>query len=387
VHALGIFRSPDDSFARAAVGNRALVHAVAALALAASFGARSYAPGQTAYLHVTTDRSVTVQVFRAGAGSGPLALAPVDDPRRAQGPTIAVHLWDWPSGVYFARVGDTYAPFILRPAELGASRVAVVEPTNTWQAYNDYGGGSWYFGGPDTVSLGRPYLDDGVPPHFAGYDLGFLKWLDRTGKTVDFLSDDDLERLDGPAVLAHLYDLIVFPGHEEYVTPHVFDLISRYRDLGGNLAFLSADDFFYRVLRSGDSITRAGRWRDLGRPESALVGEEYIGWNERAFPNRPYEVVAPDSWAFAGTDLHAGSTFGLYGIEIDATDAASPPGTEVLARIPDAFGPGQDAQMTYYVAPSGAKVFSAGVMNFGGSADWPVVSTILENVWTKLTAR
>jgi hypothetical protein len=357
--------------------------AVADAAVFAAFGARSYAPGQTAYLHVSTDAPLTLQVFRSGPGGGSLALAPVDDPRRVRGPSVAVHVWDWPSGVYFARIGDTYAPFILRPPHLGTSRVLVVEPTNTWQAYNDYGGDSWYFGGPDTVSLARPYLDDGVPPHFRGYDLGFLRWLARTGRQPDVVSDDDLERIEGPAVLAHLYGLIVFPGHEEYVSQHVYDLIRRYRDLGGNLAFLSADDFFYRVLRGPGTITRAGRWRDLGQPEAALVGEEYTGWNERTFPNRPYVVAAPDSWVFAGTGLHAGSTFGLYGIEIDATTADSPPGTQVLARIPDAFGPGQDAEMTYY-EEGRAKVFSAGVMNFGGSADWPVVSTILQNVWNRL---
>lgn len=357
----------------------------AGAATPAYFGARSYAPGQTAYLHVATNAPLTVQVFRVGPGAGALALAPVGGPRVVHGPTIPVRLWDWPSGVYLARVGGSYAPLILRPPHLGASRVAVVEPTNTWQAYNDYGGGSWYFGGPNTVSLDRPYLANGVPPHFAGYDVGFLRWLDRTGKSVDLLSDDDLERIQGPSVLAHLYDLIVFSGHEEYVTPHVYDLIQRYRDLGGNLAFLSADDFFYRVLRNGDTLTRSGRWRDLGRPEAALVGEQYTGWNERTFPNRPYQVGAADSWAFSGTELRAGSAFGSYGIEIDARTPDSPAGTQVLARIQDAFGPGQDAEMTYY-EQGGAKVFSAGVMNFGGSADWPIVSTILQNVWNRLTS-
>ena len=33
--------------------------------------------------------------------------------------------------------------------------------------------------------------------------------------------------------------------------------------------------------------------------------------------------------------------------------------------------------MTYYTTPRGAKVFSAGVMNFGGSALWPVVSAMM----------
>ena len=41
--------------------------------------------------------------------------------------------------------------------------------------------------------------------------------------------------------------------------------------------------------------------------------------------------------------------------------------------------------MTYYTTPRGAKVFSAGVMNFGGSALWPVVSTMMQNIWTELS--
>jgi hypothetical protein len=42
--------------------------------------------------------------------------------------------------------------------------------------------------------------------------------------------------------------------------------------------------------------------------------------------------------------------------------------------------------MTYYRTVDGAEVFSAGVMNFGGSALWPTVNTMLENLWVKLTA-
>jgi hypothetical protein len=57
----------------------------------------------------------------------------------------------------------------------------------------------------------------------------------------------------------------------------------------------------------------------------------------------------------------------------------------VLARIHDIFGPGKSAEMTYYTTSGAAKVFSAGVMNFGGSALWPVVSTMMENIWAELT--
>jgi hypothetical protein len=42
--------------------------------------------------------------------------------------------------------------------------------------------------------------------------------------------------------------------------------------------------------------------------------------------------------------------------------------------------------MTWYTTPRGAEVFSAGVMNFGGSARSPIVRAMLENLWVKLTA-
>ena len=69
-------------------------------------------------------------------------------------------------------------------------------------------------------------------------------------QAADFLADDDLERLSG-AQLARLYDLVVFSGHDEYVTTARLGRDPQYRNLGGNLAFLSANDFFYRVDRRG----------------------------------------------------------------------------------------------------------------------------------------
>src|SRR5205085_7710356 len=101
---------------------------------------------------------------------------------------------------------------------------------------------------------------------------------------------------------------------------------------------------------------------------------------------RPFRVTGgrPAPWLFRGTALGAGSTFGVYGIEVDALDAASPPGTQVLARIDGIFGPGKDAEMTYYETARGARVFSAGVMNFGGAALWPRVRTMIEHLWQHL---
>jgi hypothetical protein len=164
-----------------------------------------------------------------------------------------------------------------------------------------------------------------------------------------------------------------------------------YRDLGGNLMFLSANNFFWQVQLQGRVLRRTRLWRDLGRPESSLLGVQYRG-NDDGRRQQPYIVRSASTtpWLWAGTGLGDGATFGQelggYGIEIDGTTQFSPPGTTVLAEIPDLFGPGLTAQMTYYETPQGAKVFAGGAIDFGGSATVPTVSRMLSNLWARLAS-
>jgi hypothetical protein len=379
------------------LAGRATASAGASGPVEAAFAARSYAPGSRALLHLSRQTaSLRVQFYRAGAGhTGPLEGQPVAAPVTVapSAKTLRLSIGDWASGLYYAKVatpgkGFWYAPFVLRPRHLGTSDVLVVLPTNTWQAYNFEGGDSWYENSDiHNIDLGRPFVNGGVPPHYHNYDRGFIRWLALHHYAPDFVSDDDLDGLASAATLAHDYRLIIFSGHEEYTTAHEYDLIKGYRDLGGRLAFLSANDFFYKVTKQGNTMIGRWRWRDLGRPEAALVGAQYIGWNEDRYSNRPFRITGAQKapWLFARTGLHNGSSYGTYGIEIDSRSPASPRNTVVLANIANIFGPGKTAEMTYYTTPKGAKVFSAGVMNFGGSALWPTVNTMLENLWVKLT--
>jgi hypothetical protein len=370
---------------------------------------RSYAPGQRAKIRVETDaEELTVQVFRSGPERvetlhrGELNGVEVTEPRtvdwrrnRSRPGRLWLDVGDWPSGVYFARLAADdgrlgFAPFVVRPARYGESPVAVVLPTHTWAAYNhhdadgDGWGDTWYAGGNPPVELVRPHHDRGVPFRFKAYDLGFVRWLHRSRKTVDFLAQDDLERFRSGDELAALYDLIVFNGHHEYVTEHEYDLVERYRDLGGHLWFLSANNFFWKVERRGTRLYRREKWRDLGRPEAALVGVQYLA-NDEGGRQGPFVVSANSPlWPWQRTGKSPGDVFGGYGIEIDARTRDSPPGTRVLATIPDVFGPGRSAEMTYYEHASGAKVFAGGVLNFGGSAERWAVRNLLENMWTRM---
>jgi hypothetical protein len=170
------------------------------------------------------------------------------------------------------------------------------------------------------------------------------------------------------------------------VTENELDAVTRFRNLGGNLAFLAANNMFWHVRINGSLMSKVGKWRDEGRPEEALVGAQYVGSNHGTV-QQPYVVtgatLAP--WLFANTGLQDGSTFGRYGIEIDAVGPGSPKQTIVLAKIPNLLGPGKTADMTYYETPAGAKVFDAGAINFAASATTPPVSQLLENLWAHLS--
>jgi hypothetical protein len=385
------------------------------LGVDATFTKQSYLPGVPAALRIAADTTnLQAQVFQSGPehevtyADYLLGGVPVTDPvnlqwqdRRDAPHTITFQIGDWPSGFYFVKLTEPdgsfgYAPFIVRPRVLGeTSRVAVVLPTNTWQAYNFYDedgdgwGDTWYTGPPhQQVPLVRPFLRRGVPPFFYRYDQGFMHWLYWNDKTVEFLSETDLLTISGDD-LAKAYDLIVYPGHSEYVTDAEYDAIERYRNLGGNLMFLSANNFFWRVTRDGDVLTRVAMWRDIGRPEAALIGVQYLA-NDRG--ERQGDFVVRDNgtdWLWPGTHLAPGSTFGEavggYGIEIDHVTSDSPIGTTVVAEIPDLFGPGLTAEMTYYETPNGAKVFAAGALDFGGSASTSPIRKMLENLWARLS--
>ncbi|HEV7641475.1 MAG TPA: N,N-dimethylformamidase beta subunit family domain-containing protein, partial [Gaiellaceae bacterium] len=241
--------------------------------LTAYFPRESYAVGSTAHLEIADRASdVRVQMFRAGmsvkriSASDVMTGKPVSAVRRLGSVsghrTVAIRLGaDWPSGVYYAQLtapGERmgYATFVLRPKHLGAHTVAIVMPTQTWQAYNfrdDDGNGvpdTWYAGG-NTAALSRPFLNRGVPPHYKYYDHKFMAWVNLTRGGADYLSDADLNGTSG-AKLRKAYQLLIFEGHHEYVTQHEYDAVTSFRDRGGNLIFLSANNFFWKITISGN---------------------------------------------------------------------------------------------------------------------------------------
>ena len=377
-------------------------------ALEAAFADESYRPGAAAALRLfTASEAVVLQIYRAGPertvarADDVMVGTPVGPPHRVgsvrAGGTMAIRIGAWPSGMYFVMLTGSggergYAPFVVRPRRLGTHQVAIVMPTRTWQAYNfrdDDGDGSsdtWYaMQGRREARLGRPFLNRGVPPHFRRYDARFLRWLHASGRKVDVLAQEDLDETTG-ARLATAYQWLVFPGHHEYVTRAEYDAVAGYRDRGGNLAFLSANNFFWRIDVRDPTMRRVAKWRELDRPEASLIGVQYLA-NDRGRRKAPW-LVRPGpaaSWLFDGVPLRNGREFSEGNVEIDATAPSSPAGIQVVAEIPNLLGPGLTAQMTYYETARGAKVFAAGAFTLAGNVYDPAVRRFLHNLWARLS--
>ena len=375
--------------------------------IGAAFARESYRPGDIATFRLFSEaQGAGVRIFRAGAENRRIVARHVMDGKPVsrrlvlggvrRGGSVRIRMGDWRSGLYFAkltaaggRVG--YAPFVLRPRRLGRNRVAVVLPTHTWQAYNyrdddgDRFGDTWYCSGGDTARLARPFENRGVPPGYRWYDQPFLRWLYATGRRADYLADADLDRIGSGRALRRLYELVIFPGHHEYVTDSEYRAVTDFRNRGGNLAYLSANNFYWRIVKRGNLMIRTQRWRDIGRPEARLIGVQYLhaDFGQRRGPWIVRSVRAAP-WLFAGTRLRRGSRFGSGGIEMDQTTAASPPGTRVVAEIPNCTGIGLTAQMTYYER-RGAKVFAAGAFSLAAASWNPDVQPLLENLWQHLS--
>ena len=281
----------------------------------------------------------------------------------------------------------------MRPRRLGEHRVAVVLPTFTWQAYNfrdDDGDGdedTWYAdpARERSVGLGRPYENRGVPPHYKHYDQPFLRWLYHTGRNADYLTDSDLDRIGRGDTLARAYRLLLFPGHHEYVTAREYDAVERFRDLGGNLMFLSANNFYWRVDRRGSRIERIRALAGARAPGSG-AGRCPVRRQRLRRASRRVDRAEHDVGAVALLGPRAAARRPL----LERRDRARHDGAELTAGDGAARRDPESARARHQRAhdvlrdAEGARVFAAGAFTLAGSVWQPDVSRLMENLWARL---
>jgi hypothetical protein len=292
---------------------------------------------------------------------------------------------DWPSGFYEVNLRtrapvprETVGFFVVRAAAPDPTRPLLVLTTNTWNAYNDFGGPNLYTGGTH-VSFERPlapgYLrkpdgpgsrvtvvdapDPAMTTHLAyvrdhqlspwagsagwpNAELPFVRWAEDRGYGIDYAVNTDLDHVPDLLDGRRLYLSV---GHDEYWTAGMRDAVESFTGAGGNAAFLSGNTAFWQVRIEDGERTMVGykdqlkrdpvygtdrqhllsaMWSDhlVGRPENHLTGVSFsrggyhrIGRNVAAGAGG-YTVYRPGHWVFEGTGVTYGDLIGAGSVVV-----------------------------------------------------------------------
>jgi len=370
---------------------------------------RSYEADDRVALHLSVTRpgflgdvvpgdvglDVDVRIRRVGAETqavwdrSGLRVEPHDIPERAS--ALGVH-WpvalemmvpdQWTPGWYEVEIAApdddggcrlAHAGFVVRaPTGRATSQALLVLSTNTWNAYNDWGGPNLYTG-ESQVSFARPWargyvhrrdafvhrnanatpvpdpgterwtryiLDQRVSPWsgcagWPSWEAMFVAWAESNGYPLDYAVNLDLA--ERPEVVEG-HRLVLSVGHDEYWSWEMRDTVEGHIDRGGNVAFFSGNTAFWQVRSEDDGRTmvchklsddpmtdgvpderRTSIWSDprIGRPETAMTGVTFTrGGYARIGQGVPrgaggYTVWRPDHWLFDGTDLRYGDVLGV----------------------------------------------------------------------------
>jgi N,N-dimethylformamidase len=148
---------------------------------------------------------------------------------------------EWGSGLYAAKCEDTegfvfYVVFVVKPTPSKQRDFAVLANTNTWTAYNDYGGRSQYTT-PNAAILTLERPDPGTSPidnqqlnHLTRAELLVHNWLEDAGYEFDVYSDLDFHQgIDG----LENYKALIAHTHPEYWTSEMMDRLEDFLGQGG----------------------------------------------------------------------------------------------------------------------------------------------------------
>lgn len=406
----------------------------------------SVAPGETFNLMLSQGptepkRRVWVEFFRIGDGPPKLVWKsppfetrahPAGKTAAALGPGWPPAIADidtraWPPGCYSADVVEDVTgirdiqvvQFIVTDPRRGGD-ILVRLGTNTYQAYNSWGGHSLYPSESDTLRGQMAAFDRPCGPAFFEYDAFLVAWLEgvarRRGWRVDYASNFDVHTRPG---LLSRYPLVISASHDEYWSAEEFDAFERriFRE-GKATAFFGANAAYYQVRYAdlnrppkgsdrgrqivcyktlADPITArvspqearrlaTARFRDgARRPETMLLGGAYQSWFDPASDQKPaYRVATLDLPPFEGVGWSAGDLAAeVVGYEWDNRDpdgdggrlhdpvrslnaAIDPAAVKVLfrGRAVDTAGKPGLAEAVYYRSPAGARVFDAGAIRW-----------------------
>jgi hypothetical protein len=327
----------------------------------------SVAAGATVGVHLSCGRGqARLRVFREGSSQVPLESdrlltglsvqpVPAQSYRVGCGWPVGAEIQtgaDWPSGAYVVKVDDgdrsVWAPFVVR-GHGGEGKVVIELPTHTDQAYNAWGGRSFYTGpAAPEVSFERP-----TPSSLYSAPIHMIRWLEREQIPYAVITDDDLHYRPE---LIRRYQGLVLTWHGEYWTRVMREGVEDYIRDGGSVISFSGNTCWWQTRVEGehtlvcykysvaddpyqiiDPSLVTNHWDEppLDDPPTRFLG---LSWREGGMVNWEtasscpcawdwldgnggYTVDEADHWIFDGTSLYNGALLGhpyaIVGYEVD----------------------------------------------------------------------
>ena len=238
--------------------------------------------GQSIDLYVTTTAAtVKIDVYRMGWYNGAGArlmqaigtFPGVNQPQATPNPTTGMvsENWtktttlnvpaSWTTGVYLARLvaSNGYGAFIYFAVRNDGGREPLLfqASTNTYQAYNPYGGTSLYNNNTDgsifpktsphalKVSFDRPFETGDGAGQFLWYEYPFVRWLEKNGYNVAYTTDTDTSTNSTNPITNHKAFLVV--GHDEYWSQGMRQSVQGAIAAGVNVAFFAGNESYWQV--------------------------------------------------------------------------------------------------------------------------------------------
>ncbi|WP_374571193.1 N,N-dimethylformamidase beta subunit family domain-containing protein [Phenylobacterium sp.] len=266
---------------------------------------------------------------------------------------------DWKSGYYDIALtdaaGETTHHFVCVKPPVGERRAkaAFVLATNTYHAYNWWGGANAYCdvttlmsgraklaeamqGAIGVLSSRRPFVQniiaapedaprlvnmrkrgfeerpwaadpawmrahaaspyDGSAGFLNKWEHAFAAWAETEGVALDYFIDHDLDA--EPDVLTG-YSAVIAVGHSEYWSGPQRDQVERFVDAGGKLAIFSGNTAFWRVRwEDGGDTLICHKWRGFQAEPDAGANGTHL-WSHPAF-GRPEAELTGLSFLFGG---------------------------------------------------------------------------------------
>lgn len=321
--------------------------------------ASQHAPCRLEIARVGVDRDVVMAIDGIEVGDHP---TPDDaDARGCDWPVaVRVEVGDWPTGYYDLILTDArgaiWHHFICIKPSGATAKILLVLATNTYNAYNYWGGASAYCdveglmsgakplpvameGAIGVLSTQRPFPQpivaspddaprlvnmrargfreepwasdtewrkrvsptpyDGSAGFLNKWEHKFVAWAEQQGIVLDFATDRDLELEDG---LLDGYAAVTVVGHSEYWSGGQRDAIERYVDGGGNLAVFSGNTAFWKVRFEDEGKTFVcHKWRGFTNDPEA-TDDPSLGthlWSHKAFA-RPEATITGLTFLYGG---------------------------------------------------------------------------------------